>query len=255
METYKKPLYYEIAFSFVDPEKQIDFFEKLIKKYSQVEVKRFLDIACGPSLQLKEIARRGYKAVGLDISGEMIDHLDKEAEKEGLDIETVEADMVEFNLKKKADFALIMMGSFNFESNKNLLSHLQSAASSLKRGGLYFIQNLGLDWTAESREEWTMKRGEIEVTTTYEGSFTDKINQAYTEELILSVNDAGEEKRFAHKRDLKFVFPQEFKLLLEINGEFEFLGWWPAEKGTWNLSRSLKKAESINNNMVLLRKR
>ena len=33
MVIYKNPLYYEIAFSFVNAEKQVDLFEKFIKIY------------------------------------------------------------------------------------------------------------------------------------------------------------------------------------------------------------------------------
>jgi len=66
MDIYKHPRYYEIAFSFFDPKQQVDCFEEIIAKFSKVKVKRFLDIACGPSLQLREIAKRGYEAVGLD---------------------------------------------------------------------------------------------------------------------------------------------------------------------------------------------
>lgn len=57
MEVYKHPLYYEIAFSFFDVKKQIDTFEELMKKLSKVKVNRCLDVACGPSLQLREIDR------------------------------------------------------------------------------------------------------------------------------------------------------------------------------------------------------
>jgi hypothetical protein len=50
MDIYKNPLYYEIAFNFFDLKKQIDAFELIIEKFSKIEVERFLDIACGPSL-------------------------------------------------------------------------------------------------------------------------------------------------------------------------------------------------------------
>ena len=46
MTVYEQPQYYEIAFSFIDPKEQVDNFERLIKKFSQIEVKKFLDIAC-----------------------------------------------------------------------------------------------------------------------------------------------------------------------------------------------------------------
>jgi ubiquinone/menaquinone biosynthesis C-methylase UbiE len=133
MVIYKQPLYYEIAFGFINPKEQVDNFEKVIKRFSKIEVKRFLDIACGPSLQLREIARRGYKAVGLDSSSQMLRYLEKRAEEEGLKIEAVRADMTKFRLEKKVDFAFIMMGSLNVESNEKFLSHLDSVATSLDR--------------------------------------------------------------------------------------------------------------------------
>ncbi|MEK9184886.1 MAG: class I SAM-dependent methyltransferase, partial [Patescibacteria group bacterium] len=144
------PEYYEIAFSFVNPKKQIDFFEKLIKSYSKRRVKRFLDIACGPSLQLREIAKRGYEAIGLDLSKKMINYVNQKAKEEKIKIETINADMTKFRLKKKADFAFIMMGSLSYiKNNQDFLNHLNSVASSLNKGALYFIENYRLDWTTK----------------------------------------------------------------------------------------------------------
>lgn len=254
MEVYKQPLYYEIAFSFMDPKEQIDNFEKLIKKFSKIKVKRFLDIACGTSLQLREIARRDYEAVGLDSSPEMLAYLQQKAKEEGVEIETVQADMCSFRLKKKADFAFIMMGSLDVESNERFLSHLDSVASSLKRGGLYFIQNKILDWES-GVESWTMETDGIKVKTTFEMSFKDILNQIYTEKMTLEVNDKGEVKKFVQEEDLKFIFPQEFKLLIKINGKFEFLGWWKGNCNTWHLDQPLEKVKDIEDNMVLLRRK
>lgn len=102
MAVYNEPLYYEIAFSFVDVKKQTNLFEKFIKKYSKVKVKRVLDIACGPSLQLRELAKRYYEAVGLDLNPQMLDYLKEKANEEGIEIETIKADMIKFKLKKKS---------------------------------------------------------------------------------------------------------------------------------------------------------
>ena len=123
MIVYQQPLYYEIAFSFIKAKEQVDNFEKIITKFSEIEVKRFLDIACGPSLQLREIARRGYESIGLDSSSQMLRYLEKKAKEEGVKVETVKADMTNFKLKDKADFAFIVMGSLNVESNEKFLSH------------------------------------------------------------------------------------------------------------------------------------
>ena len=256
MDIYKHPLYYEIAFSFFNVKTQIDTFEKIIKKFSERKFRRFLDIACGPSLQLREIAKRGYKAVALDSAPEMLRHLSEKAREEGLKVETVQADMSNFRLNTKADFAFIMMGSLVVESNEKLMSHLDSVAHSLKKGGLYFIQNKIADWTKIAEQSWTMERGGITVKTTFKTHWKDILTQMYTEEIILEVNDHGQKMTFENKEDLKFVFPQEFKALIRLNGRFDFLGWWEGTESTWYLDKPLEKSKTPNNlNMVLLRKK
>ena len=256
MEVYRNPLYYEIAFRFFDVKEQVDAFEAIIREFSKIRVRRFLDVACGPSLQLREIARRGYEAVGLDIVPEMLDYLSRKAEMEGLRIETVQADMCNFRLRKKADLAFIMMGSLVVASNEKLLSHLDSVARSLNSGGLYLIQNKAVDWTVAEEESWSMKKDGITVKTTFKTHWKDMLNQIYTEEMTLEVDDHGQEIEFESKEDLKFVFPQEFKTLLQFNGKFEFLGWWEGSESTWLLNKPLEKAKTPSNfNMVILRRK
>jgi len=106
MSAYDNPLYYEIAFSYQEVKSQVDFFEEVIKKFFKRKAKRFLDLGCGPSFQLREIARRGYEAVGLDINPNMLQYLNKKAAKEGLKIETVHANMKDFKLEKKRDLTV-----------------------------------------------------------------------------------------------------------------------------------------------------
>jgi SAM-dependent methyltransferase len=256
MEIYRHPLYYEIAFSFFDVKKQVDTFELVIKEFGKTKVRRFLDVACGPSSQLREIARRGYEAVGLDLASEMLEYLSKKAKEEGLVIQTVQADMCNFRLEKKADFAFIMMGSLVVESTEKFLSHLDSVACSLNKGGLYFIQNKGVDWTRTEEQSWTMEKEGIVVKTAFNTHWKDILNQIYTEELTLEVNDHEQTMKLEGKEDLKFIFPQEFKTLIRLNGKFDFLGWWEGTESTWFLDRPLEKAKALSNiNMVLLRKK
>jgi SAM-dependent methyltransferase len=249
-------LYYEIAFSFFDVRQQVDTFEVIINKFSRIRVRRFLDIACGPSLQLREIAKRGYEAVGLDLAPEMLGYLSRKAEEEGLRIETVRADMSNFRLKRKVDFAFIMMGSLVFESNEKLMDHLDSLACSLRRGGLYFIQNRVVDWTGPVEQSWTEERDGIRVKTTFSIRWKDILNQVYTERLTLEVEDHGQTRTFVSEEDLKHIFPQEFKLLVKLNDKFEFLGWWEGNESTWFLDKPLEKSLKPSNiNMVLLRRK
>jgi SAM-dependent methyltransferase len=256
MSIYASPLYYEIAFSFFDVKKQVDTFATVIDKFSKVKVNRFLDIACGPSLQLREIAKRGYEAIGLDLAPEMLEYLSGKAEEEGLKIRTIRADMSNFKLETEVDFAFIMMGSLEFQSNEQFLDHLECLACSLKKGGLYFIQNKAVDWTNIPEQRWNSERNGIAVQTTYKTDWKDVLDQVFTETIVLEVNDHGRKMTFKSKEDLKFIFPQEFKTLIALNGRFEFLGWWEGAESTWLLDEPLEKAKPPSNfNMTLLRRK
>jgi ubiquinone/menaquinone biosynthesis C-methylase UbiE len=249
MSVYNQPLYYEIAFSFVDIKKQIDLFEEIIEKYSRVKVRRVFDIACGPSLQLRELAKRGYEAIGLDISPQMLDYLMEKAEEEGIKITTIQADMANFEVKEKVDFAFIMMGSFSFKNNEDLLRHLEYVSRSLKKGGLYLIENMKLDWQAISKpQSWVMEREGITVRTTYRTNMVDLLAQTFEEILILDVDDHGKKFRLVEREILKHVFPQEFLALLKINKRFEFIGWFERLK-----LKRLTKAS--NDNITILRRK
>jgi SAM-dependent methyltransferase len=250
MSVYIEPLYYEIAFSFVDAVRQVDLFEEFIERYSPIRVRRFLDIGCGPALQLREIAGRGYDALGLDMNSQMLDYLRERAVAEGLRIETVLADMADFNLEEPVDFAFIMMGTIGLiESKERFLSHLDCVADSLRKGGLYLLENLRLNWAGEGffgPQSWTMERDGIMVKTTYDIRLKDALAQMLTETMRLEVDDNGRELVLEESRETRMIFPQEFITLVEMNGRFEFLGWF--ERG-----RIVELKKASMDNIALLR--
>jgi len=245
-------LYYEIAFGFVDVVRQVDLFEKFIEKHSKIGARRFLDIGCGPALQLREIARRGYEAVGLDASSQMLDYLRERGEEEGTEIETILADMTDFSLEELVDFAFIMMGTISLiDSKEALLSHLDRVADSLRPGGLYLIENLRLDWAKKDffgAESWVMERDGVRVKTTYEIQLKDALAQMLTETMRLEVDDHGRELFLEESRETRMVFPQEFIALVEMNGRFEFLGWFER-------SRMVELKKASMDNIALLRRK
>ncbi|MEM3545665.1 MAG: hypothetical protein QXU47_09145 [Candidatus Bathyarchaeia archaeon] len=77
------------------------------------------------------------------------------------------------------------------------------------------------------------------------------------EKIILEVDDRGKKRTLMQEEELKLVFPQEFKLLVKMNGRFEFLGWWKGDVDEWYLDQPLETVcdENININMVLLRRK
>ncbi|MFH1314997.1 MAG: class I SAM-dependent methyltransferase [Candidatus Uhrbacteria bacterium] len=240
---YKEPLYYEIAFGFVNSKKQCDLFEKYIEKYSRTKVNKVLDIGCGPSLQLRELAERGYDAIGLDNSSQMLRYLREQDQR----IKTVKADMNKFILPQKVDFAFNMMGTISY---CDLLPHLDSLARSLNKGGLYLIENFRLDWSDNlfKPQSWTMKQDGIKVKTSYSISVQDYLNQLLDERMEMQVDDHGQIKTLNERTTTKMIFPQELLGLIKQNGKFEFIDWFERDK-----IKKLTKAS--NENVILLRRK
>jgi hypothetical protein len=72
MNAYQSPEYYEIAFSFRDFPKEVDFFEAAIHKFSGIKVRSVFELGAGICPYLEEWHKRGYRCFGLDASREMI---------------------------------------------------------------------------------------------------------------------------------------------------------------------------------------
>jgi hypothetical protein len=93
-----------------------------------------------------------------------------------------------------------------------------------------------------------MKRNGIKITSTHQTKIKDHISQTFDEKITLQVNDNGKKSRLTEKNVCKLLFPQEFLSLIELNGSFEFLGWFERFR-----FRQLKKAN--NDNITILRKK
>ncbi len=226
MSVYDQPLYYEIAFSYQEVKKQVDFFEEVAKKYSNAPMKRFLDICCGHSPQLRELARRGYEAVGLDVNPRTLEYLRLKAQEENLKVETVEGDMNDFRLEKKCDFVFLLSRSLYVDSNRQFLQHLDCVANMLISGGLYLLENFPLELLKEHREDWTVAQGEIEVRTIFETKVVDELEELYEDKLTLEVKDNGKRSVYSTTAYTKNIAPQELMTLLETNGKFRLVGWF-----------------------------
>jgi hypothetical protein len=145
-----------------------------------------------------------------------------------------------------------MMGTIScIGSKEEFLSHLDSVARSLRSGGLYLMENLRLDWAGGGlfgSQSWAMERDGIRVETTYEVRLRDALAQTLTETIRLEVEDHGRHMAFEESGETRMIFPQEFVTLVELNGNFDFLGWF--ERGS---TERLTKASM--DNIVLLRRR
>jgi len=250
MKAYRYPSYYALAFSYRDVKQEMDFFEATIRKFSNIDVRRVLELSAGTAPYLLEWNARGYSYFGLDISEIMLNYARRIAHENGIKAEFIRGNVRNFSLDSAPfDLVYVLLGSLYLRSNKQFLKHLDCVGKSLKSGGLYIID--GFVWfklLQDNEQSWTMRRGKLRVRTTYRAELIDAIKQTYYEHLIFKINDAGNKFSIDSKVVTKFFFPQEFLSLVAFHGAFEFLGWYK----NFDLN---EKAEPKGRQVVILRKK
>jgi 2-polyprenyl-3-methyl-5-hydroxy-6-metoxy-1,4-benzoquinol methylase len=94
---------------------------------------RILDVGCGTGRHSVELAKRGFRMTGVDLSGGMLDQARKAAAEAGVEIELIQSDATQMKLAEEFDAALCLCeGSFG------LLSHHDDA----RNHGLAILSNI-----------------------------------------------------------------------------------------------------------------
>ncbi len=103
-------------------------------------VKSVLDLTCGPGLIGNELARRGYKVTGIDVSPAAIGHAISVAEAEGLDVEYSRGDIREVEYGSNYDAAIMTYGLPSSFSRAELLKLLRKVNDALAPTGLAVLE-------------------------------------------------------------------------------------------------------------------
>ncbi len=251
-ELYDNPLYYEIAFGFRDIPSEVDLFEKCFQLFSGVPVKSVLELGCGNSPHMEELVKRGYLYNGLDLNTIMLEYSRLKAERAGIDVNLFRANMNDFAFDKKVEFVFIMLGSLFVTSTSELEAHFNTVAEVLTEGGLYL-----LDWCIQDEplrdgdsDSWEMERDGIKVKTTHSCRIISRTGQTVEEQLVLEVDDNGNQHKITDKAIRRGIYPQEFLSFINNHLHFEFVGWW----NNWDLNQPLDKAGVFSRPIVLLRR-
>ncbi len=117
---------------------ECDFIEREI---GENKVFRILDIGCGTGRHSIELAKRGYKVTGIDLSECMLSKACKKAEEAGLEVDFRLADARELKFSNEFD-AVIMLceGGFSLmETDEMNFAILQGATRALVPGGKFIF--------------------------------------------------------------------------------------------------------------------
>ncbi len=128
-----------------------------------------LDLGCGPGRHTLELARRGFRVTGVDLSKFLLDEARRRAREAGLAVEFVERDMREFRWDGEFDCALNLFTSFGFfEDPADDRRVVENVFHALKSGGAFVLDTLGKeilarvfksrDWREHDGEFWLYER-------------------------------------------------------------------------------------------------
>lgn len=120
-------------------EKEVERAMRMLKPQGG---ERVLDLACGSGRHSLELKRQGFDAVGADISPELLEIARRDAEKEGLDVAFVEADLRELDFDAEFDIVLSLNdGAIGYlETDEENLRTFDVISRSLHPGGQHLMQ-------------------------------------------------------------------------------------------------------------------
>jgi SAM-dependent methyltransferase len=252
---YRQAVYYDIALK-RDVSCEIEFMRAVHRHYVGSELRSLLDIACGPGYHARAIARQGTRAIGLDLRPEMLRFAAHQASAEGVEVTWMQADMRDFQLEAPVDMAICMFDGMDaLLLNEDIVQCFCSVAANLAPWGLFL-----LDYTHprdSSLEKYGTFRytGEqddiaVEIVWATNNPQFDLVTGVADVEIEIRVNDHGQELVMRDSARERLCCPQEVRLLAEMSGAFEVVGWY----GDFNLNQPLDNSSASQRMIVILQK-
>ncbi len=242
-EFYQEARAYDIAFSDRDYAAECDFLAWCGAQFGAAgaEERSFLELACGPARHAREFARRGWRAVGLDLSPDMLDYAQNGAAHEGLRIETVAADMTNFMLDTPVAIAANLMESLShLVTNEQVIQHLRAVSRNLLPGGVFVIEmahpdsiwrdNLPNTWVSRSTDTQLFQNEPVTEVDVLFGAADDPfdwVTQQWTVTTRLCIKEAGmPDRTIEYHQPHRWYLAQELRALIELSGAFSKTHWF-----------------------------
>lgn len=123
-------------------QKEVDF---VLEQLELEPGARILDLACGHGRHTLELARRGFRMTGVDLSPRSLELARAAAEREHAEIEFIERDMRDIDFESQFDAVINLFTAFGyFEEEEENQRVLDGVARALVPGGRFLIDTLNL---------------------------------------------------------------------------------------------------------------
>ena len=136
--------------------RKTDFIERsvsyIMSRFDLDKSKSIADFGCGPGLYTTRLARSGAAVTGIDFSERSIRHARESSEREGLTIDHIQADYLEFDTSKRFDLITMIMCDFCALGPDQRRRLLDKFLNLLKPGGALLLDAYSLQ-AYDKREE------------------------------------------------------------------------------------------------------
>lgn len=211
------PIYDENVFT-KSTLKEVNF---LIEEFALKPGAAILDVGCGTGRHSVELARRGYKVTGIDLSAEMLKEAREKAKTAGVEVNWIRADATDFKLPGKFDAAICLCeGSFGLLGHRDdpinqPLAILSNISKSLKKKAKAILTVLNATFMIRRFTNQDVAEGRFNLLTMEEAS------ELPPREGMLPIK----------MRERAFI-PTELTLLCRLAG-LDVLNIWGGTAGNW----------------------
>jgi len=147
---------YQEIFAGMDPAREADF---LVRELALGPGARVLDLCCGQGRHAVELAKRGARVVGQDLSGHLLERARESAKAAGVELQLVQRDMREIPFEAEFDAAINLFTAFGyFKEDRENFRVLEGISRALKSGGRFCIDLLSFPWLLRNWQQrgWTL---------------------------------------------------------------------------------------------------
>lgn len=122
-------------------QREVDF---VVEQLALEPGEHVLDLACGHGRLSRELARRGYRVTGLDLSARSLERARVAAEEEAVEVELIQADMRAVPAGPFDAVVNVFTAFGYFQEEQENQRVLDGVASALRPGGRFLIDTLNL---------------------------------------------------------------------------------------------------------------
>ena len=227
----------EIALHLPDEgtQNQVDF---VVERLGLEPGARVLDVACGHGRHSLELARRGFRVTGVDLSPRSLELAREAAQRESLDVEFVERDARELDFDAEFDAAINLFTSVMgyFEDDADTQEVVNRVARALVPGGSFLVDTINAFALGRGYQETMWNELESGGVMLHRGSFD--LLKGRNEVTWTFIREDGTRSELSHS--LRVFTPHELARMFETAG-LTVVGSWGGFDGqelgfdTWRL--------------------